>query len=32
MFDKILYKILEKISAYIEKVEKFVNDKKKKHK
>ena len=32
MFDEILYKILNKISTFIEKVKKVVNDKKKKHK
>lgn len=32
MFDEILYKILDKISTFIEKVKKVVNDRKKKYK
>ena len=32
MFDEILYKILDRISTFIEKVKKVINDKKKKYK
>jgi len=32
MFDEILYKILDRISTFIEKVKKVINDKKKRYK
>ena len=32
MFDEILYKILDRISTFMEKVKKVINDKKKKYK